>query len=244
MIQVIKKSEQFNDVIFGGRFHANKPVYSGKSNVKPYSSLYYWSNGYVKENCEFGLHPHEGFEIMTFLFEGIIEHYDTATKVWTPLKAGDFQIIQSNSGIQHQEKVAKSSRAFQIWFDPNFTKSLSKSPAYKDYSTADWESLEENSFQVNYYIGGNSPAKSDTEGLIIKKFTGYGKGLQQLKLIKECNYHFYLLNGSVIINGKALAVDDVLKATNISDIEISLGINTELFLIQTPVNLSYHTVWE
>jgi redox-sensitive bicupin YhaK (pirin superfamily) len=82
--------------------------------VKPYSSLYYWSNGYVMEQCEFGLHPHKGFEIMTFLFEGTIEHYDTATKVWTPLNAGDFQIIQSNSGIQHQEKITKGSRAFQV----------------------------------------------------------------------------------------------------------------------------------
>jgi len=50
---------------------------------------------------------------MTFIFEGTVEHYDTLTKVWTPLKAGDFQIIQSNSGIRHQEKLSKDSRAFQ-----------------------------------------------------------------------------------------------------------------------------------
>lgn len=72
MVQVIKKVDQFNDVIFGGRFFANKPVFNGQTNTQPYSCLYYWSNGYVMEDYEFGLHPHQGFEIMTFLFEGSI----------------------------------------------------------------------------------------------------------------------------------------------------------------------------
>lgn len=128
MVRVIEKADQYNDVIFGGRFFANKPVFNGQSNILPYSCLFYWSNGYVIEDCEFGLHPHTGFEIMTFLFEGSLEHYDTATRVWTPLHAGDFQIIQSNSGIRHQERIKKGSRAFQIWFDPDFIKALNLPP--------------------------------------------------------------------------------------------------------------------
>jgi quercetin 2,3-dioxygenase len=117
MIQILKKEEQFNRTIFNGNFVANKPVANGvQDNVKPYSSLFYWSHARAIDQCEFGLHPHEGFEIMTFILEGNVAHYDTATKVWTPLETGDFQVIQSNSGIQHQERINKGTRNFQIWF--------------------------------------------------------------------------------------------------------------------------------
>ncbi|KFF02092.1 hypothetical protein IX38_14245 [Chryseobacterium luteum] len=66
MIQLLKKEDQFNRTIFNGNFIANKPAASGtKDNVKPYSSLFYWSHARAIDQCEFGLHPHEGFEIMT-----------------------------------------------------------------------------------------------------------------------------------------------------------------------------------
>lgn len=105
MIALLKKSEQFNDTYFDGNFVVNKPVFPKQANVKPYSNIIYWSNGYAKKFSSFALHPHQGFEILTFIFEGQIDHYDTKTNVWTPLKAGGFQVIQSNSGIQHQEKL-------------------------------------------------------------------------------------------------------------------------------------------
>lgn len=133
MIQLLKKEDQYNRTIFNGNFLVNKPVVNGKKdNVKPYSSLFYWSHARAIDQCEFGLHPHEGFEIMTFILEGNVSHYDTATKIWTPLETGDFQVIQSNSGIQHQERITKGTRNFQIWFDPNFYEAVKKAPSYTD----------------------------------------------------------------------------------------------------------------
>ena len=32
---------------------------------------------------------------MTFVLNGNIEHFDTATNVWTPIEEGGFQVIQS-----------------------------------------------------------------------------------------------------------------------------------------------------
>lgn len=37
---------------------------------------------------------------MTFVLNGNIEHFDTATNVWTPIEEGGFQVIQSGSGLQ------------------------------------------------------------------------------------------------------------------------------------------------
>jgi redox-sensitive bicupin YhaK (pirin superfamily) len=241
MIQIIKKSEQFNDVIFDGRFHANKPVYNGKATVKPYSCLFYWSHGYVHDQCEFGLHPHEGFEIMTFLFEGSIEHYDTATHVWTPLHAGDFQIIQSNSGIRHQEKVSKNSRAFQIWFDPNFYEAVKVVPSYIDYHSKDFPTQEVNGIQTLTYVGQGSSAKAITPGISIRKLSFNKQTKTKLSLDEAKSYTFYVLNGNGIVDHRNVERDDAIRVS--SSAELSIDFKGELFYIETPSVLDYKPVW-
>ena len=242
MIQVVKKSEQFNDVIFGGRFFANKPVFNGQSNIQPYSCLYYWSNGYVIEDCEFGLHPHQGFEIMTFLFEGSIEHFDTATKVWTPLFAGDFQIIQSNSGIRHQERIKKGSRAFQIWFDPNFKHALNLAPSYIDYHANDFKPILKEGYDELTYVGDGSTAYALTPQISIKKLAFENSDEIEIPLNKEMRYTFYVLNGSGTIAGNRLEKDDAIRIDDTDLIKVNF--NGELFYIETLSTLSYQTVWD
>ena len=240
-LRIIKKSDQFNDVIFGGRFHGNKPVYNGRSNVQPYSSLFYWSNGYVKEPCEFGLHPHQGFEIMTFLFEGTIPHFDTETRVWTSLNAGDFQIIQSNSGIQHQERVSENSRAFQIWFDPNFQESIHLKPSYIDYRASDFLPREEKGIRYLTYIGAGSSAHALTPSLTIKKLTFDRYMTTEIPLNEEMSYTFYVLSGGGEVGGVKIEQDDALRISQAST--LALSFEGELFYIETPTELSYQPIW-
>jgi redox-sensitive bicupin YhaK (pirin superfamily) len=241
MVQLIRKSEQFNDVIFGGRFQVNKPVYNGKTNVKPYSSLFYWSNGYVNDRCEFGLHPHEGFEIMTFLFEGTIEHYDTETRVWTPLNAGDFQIIQSNSGIQHQEKITEGSRAFQIWFDPNFYEAVKQTPSYLDFHSKNFQPIQENGITTLTYVGKGSVAKALTPNLTIKKLTFEKQTKTNIELDETMSYTFYVLNGKGLADSQIIEKDDALRISNATKLEIDF--QGELFFIETPTTLNYKPIW-
>ena len=42
-----------------------------------------------------GLHPHQGFEICSFVLKGKINHFDTKQNKWIPLSEGDVQIIRS-----------------------------------------------------------------------------------------------------------------------------------------------------
>jgi redox-sensitive bicupin YhaK (pirin superfamily) len=241
MIQVIKKSEQFNDLIFNGQFRVNKPVFNGKSNVQPYSNLFYWSNGYVDQACEFGLHPHQGFEIMTFLMEGKIEHYDTSSQVWTPLHAGDFQIIQSNSGIKHQERIAKNSRAFQIWFDPNYQEAITKSPSYVDYSGDQFLPKIVNGIQTITYLGEGSFAKALTPFLSIKKLILDHPTASRITLDKSMSYTFYVIKGSGTINNQFVEQDDSVRMMESQHLDIDF--NGELFYIETPTVLDYLPIW-
>ncbi len=243
MVQFIRKSEQFNDIIFNGQFHANKPVfYGGEANVYPYSNLFYWSNAYTSDICEFGLHPHEGFEIMSFLLEGTIDHYDTATQVWTPLQAGDFQIIQANSGVKHRERIGKNSRAFQIWFDPNFQKAIRLKPAYTDYHSQDFQPKIENGIKTITYVGSGSIVEVLTPHLRIKKLIFEQKTKANISLDEDSSYTFYVLNGNGTADNQAIAKDDALRIIGSKALEIDfLG---ELFYIQTPAYLDYKPVWE
>jgi len=212
MIQVIKKSNQFNTTIFNGRFIVNKPIANGtRLNLQPYSNLIYWSHGVAVGDCEFGLHPHEGFEIMTFVLDGNISHYDTETRIWTQLKSGDFQVIQSNSGIQHQEKVSKGTRAFQIWFDPDYYQALDKQPSYVDYHQDQLPNKVENGINIIEYVGGLSPAFAMTEGLAIKKISLKAGSIFNMSLEKELIYSFYLLSGRAELDDQELSENDFAK---------------------------------
>jgi redox-sensitive bicupin YhaK (pirin superfamily) len=108
---------------------------------------------------------------MTFILDKQVTHFDTASKVRTPLETGEFQVIQFNTGIQHQERISKGiSSSFQIWFDPNFQEAVKQNP-YVDYHTNDFETVIENEIETVTYVGGHSKAFAMTPHLKIKKIT-------------------------------------------------------------------------
>ncbi len=75
----LKKEDQELMPLFSGAFLENKPIpFPNRSGTQAYSNLFYWAHLEAFETAEFSLHPHKGFEIMTFVFEGSLEHYDTA----------------------------------------------------------------------------------------------------------------------------------------------------------------------
>lgn len=245
-MQILRKKDQMNGAIFNGNFIVNKPVVNGYgANVAPYSNLFYWSHSRAIEDCQFPLHPHEGFEIMTFILEGSVQHYDTATKVWTPLEEGDFQVINANKGIEHSEKMLKNGRAFQIWFDPNFRKAVQLAPSYKDYRATDFKPLVADGLSVTAYIGGNSTAKSSTEGLAIKKIGFEKTGTFSMPLNTESIYTFYVLEGSIEVDNQELVIDDAFRLTDKK--QVSLTTNnplTQLFVIEVPKQNAYKSIWE
>ncbi len=242
MTQIQKKSEQFNTTIFNGRFVVNKPVASGFSKtVAPYSNLFYWSHAVALEDCEFGLHPHEGFEIITFILDGQVTHFDTASKIWTPLETGDFQVIQSNKGIQHQERIAKGTRSFQIWFDPNFHEAIKQNPAYVDYHSKDFETVIENEIKTITYVGEHSKAFVMTPHLTIKKLIFDKQTKTSLQLDSNCSYTFYVLSGSGLADNQEIAKDDAIRLSNTQKLDIDF--TGELFYIQTSTQLNYKQVW-
>jgi len=235
----LKKEQQQLMPLFNGAFIENKPIpfpYNGKTTA--YSSLFYWAHLEAFDTSAFPLHPHEGFEIMTFILKGQGEHYDTATKVWTPLKEGDVQVIQAGSGVQHSEKVIKGSEAFQIWFDPDFSKSLFKDARYQDYPSSNFKTKQIDGIERLVYLGDEGIINHDTPNINIEKLR-FNNGEFKYDLDENYTYSMYLLNGKINVDEVNMDKDDFLVFDSTLAVNFTVDNEAELFIIKTLTNIDY-----
>jgi len=188
-------------------------------------------------------HPHQMFEIMSVVIEGEIQHYDSKFNRWLSLKKGDAQIIRSGNGITHAEKIMAGGRMFQIWFDPNIQKSISKEATYNDYGSADMKCFEEGGIKIKNYIGNGGPVNMDAEGVEINEYT-IPKGNHQLKLNADKIHSFYLINGTVKIDGNKIKENDFFIFENEKELNLEVETTTVLFTVAVPHKLTYKTYIE
>ncbi len=244
-IEIIGKDQQASGQFNGGQIIENKPIgfpqEGGK--VKPYSNLFYWAYAEAVEESTIGLHPHQGFEIMSFVLKGAIRHYDTKLKEWRRLEAGDAQIIRSGNGISHAEHMEKDAAMFQIWVDPNLGKTLEIPASYDDYKDSAFPVTEQNGVQVKTYVGKNSPFHMDTEGISIVELS-VKKGNFEYPLDENSLYSLYLLDGVLKINGAPVGQDDFIKVADLTQLKIESAVDSKIFMISSPKKISYKTYAE
>jgi redox-sensitive bicupin YhaK (pirin superfamily) len=75
------------------------------------------------QGLPFGPHPHRGFETLTFIFEGEIEHADGHGHQ-SVIKSGGVQWMTAAKGIVHSENLSKNHREnggkmeiIQLWMN-------------------------------------------------------------------------------------------------------------------------------
>lgn len=238
-VKHLRKDEQQIELLFGGAFTENKPIpFPNRSGTQAYSNLFYWAHLVAHKTAEFPLHPHEGFEIMTFIFKGSLEHFDTASKIYTPLNAGGVQATQAGSGVSHSERILKGTEMFQIWFDPDFSKTMTQNASYKDYAQESFHSKVDGAKETLTYIGKDGVIHSITEGLEIKK-TIFKAGQFSDSIDPLYTYSYYLLDGEVVLDGEILVKDDYYVLQDASTVSFNVEKNAEIFVIKTPTDVTY-----
>jgi redox-sensitive bicupin YhaK (pirin superfamily) len=205
----------------------------------PSAGLFYWSHSRFTDDFEFGLHRHEGFEIMTFVLAGENSHFDTAGTTWVPLRSGDVQIIRAGSGISHNERVAKGTRAFQIWFDPGYAEALGRTPDYSDHPASTLTSQPLGAFAVTDYVGGSGPIQSLVEGLSIRRMTSTVRATEAVVLGDDRYSVLYVIEGSASIDGTRVITDDALIMQGSEGIEVALSAGADLFVVSLALHPSY-----
>lgn len=240
--RIISKSSQAYGAFNGGQIVENKPIGFPQDGgfVRPYSNLFYWARARAVMDSTIGLHPHQGFEIMSFILKGRIRHFDTQMNAWKELEAGGAQIIRAGNGIQHAEHMYKDSVMFQIWMDPDLDKTLKQEASYDDFTQEDIPVESAASGSVAHFAGGKGPMRLDSPGVLIQQW--------DIEKVKETVLEdarvlsAYVVAGNGRLNGETITRDDFIIMEDQATITIEPGEEgLNLFVIQTPQVPDYKT---
>ncbi len=245
-IQIIPKEQQVRNILLGGTIYENRPIsFPAYGKTKAYSNLFAWSNIEAKKEEEVNLHFHKGFEVMTFVLEGVLvlNNEDANTEKWTPIPAGGVQFIKTGEGVQHAERYSKGSRILQIWFDPDFSKSLNHKATYQNYQANSFTETSANGIKIMVYVGDGGPIQSETEGLSIKKLT-FSDTEHKLELDLSKVYSVYVLDGEVTFDEQQASKDDYIIIQSMESVNLTASKEAQLFIVETPRKPSYATYAE
>ena len=227
-----------------GEILENKPIgFPGDvGKLKPYSNIFYWAHAWTgSKKSTIGLHPHQGFEICSFVLKGKINHFDTKQNTWIPLSEGDVQIIRSGNGISHSEELMENSEIFQIWFDPNLRLSLNKLASYDDYKSQDFQILDSKWKKTKIIKNENSRLKMDSEGIEIFQYSYLDNKNDEISLKLDKIHSFFIIDGEISINGKIISKGFFFTVRDQNLLKLKILSNSEIFRISSPKNVSYKT---
>ncbi len=227
-----------------GEILENKPIgFPGDGGkLKPYSNIFYWAHAWTgSKKSTIGLHPHQGFEICSFVLKGKINHFDTKQNSWIPLSEGDVQIIRSGNGISHSEELMENSEIFQIWFDPNLRLSLNKLASYDDYKSQDFQILDSKWKKTKIIKNENSRLKMDSEGIEIFQYSYLDNKNDEISLKLDKIHSFFIIDGEISINGKIISKGFFFTVRDQNLLKLKILSNSEIFRISSPKNVSYKT---
>ncbi|MEJ2143117.1 MAG: pirin family protein [Gammaproteobacteria bacterium] len=111
------------------------PLRAGRMNHDPFVL---WDHFYLKKGTGFPTHPHRGFEAITYIFEGSMEHKDNLGNHSRVYENGA-QRFTAGKGIEHSEMPDKegNTTGIQLWINlPRRLKMLDP-----DYQQVDAENI-------------------------------------------------------------------------------------------------------
>jgi hypothetical protein len=165
-LKILRAAEQDRGAFDAGKITERKPVnFPGQgSQTERYGPLLYWAWAASEKGGLIAEHPHQGFEIFSYVLQGKLEHRDSLGS-WKSLRAGELQVMQTNSGVSHSERFAEGEHTemFQIWLEPHLRESLRRSPIYADYTVDKFPWQQNDGYRIKRIIGNEAPVQLVTE---------------------------------------------------------------------------------
>ena len=160
-IKIYPRQEQARGSFDNGRITETTPIGFPQDGprVAHTGPLFYWAWATAAGHGKIALHPHQAFEIVSYVLEGEIGHHDTLGNR-SRVKAGGAQVMQTGSGVSHQEEtLGERTEFFQIWFEPNLRQAILKEPTYRDVRNEDFPVEQHPGFTIKRLIGDGAPVK-------------------------------------------------------------------------------------
>ncbi len=192
------------------------------------------NDDFIAGGGKFPTHPHDNMEIVTIPFTGAIQHKDS-TGGQGVIKAGDVQIMNAGTGVQHSEANASATEPvtlFQIWV---FPKERNITPRYdqKNYDIND---------RINKWQVVVSPNEAD-KALWINQDARFaltkleaGKTIDHTNAFKGNGVFLVVINGSAKVNDQQLNKRDALGISDTDNFTIETTEGAELLAIEVPMH--------
>ncbi|WP_339830634.1 pirin family protein [Paenibacillus sp. FSL R7-0272] len=209
-IQIIKPKDQASGQFDGGKIKEQKPIgFSGEGSIiTRLGPLFYWAWAHSQEPAEIGFHPHQGFEIITYVIHGKGYHRDTLGTE-SVVQEGGAQLMQTGSGVQHAEALKEPTEAFQIWFEPHLSQAVKRTPIYSQFDSNQFPLVDIDDVKIKTLLGNNSPMQTVTDAqmwdVLIPKGTVYHHSLSLGRTL-----------ASLTIRGDGTLFSDTIKVTHFS----------------------------
>ncbi|MEM6650589.1 MAG: pirin family protein [Pseudomonadota bacterium] len=175
----------------------------------------------------FPMHPHQDFEIFSYVLEGAIAHKDSLGNGST-VSAGGVQYMTTGRGVQHSEynpHADQDLRFLQIWLMP---KVRGADPRYDQIDL----SPQEKDGQLKLFISEDGREGSIPTLAPADIYAGTFDGAQQAEFTFRRNRKGWvqIARGSIKVNGVHLKEGDGLAITAPGQIHIEEGQKAELLL--------------
>ncbi len=172
---------------------------------------------FIEPDKGFPTHPHRGFEIVSYMLEGGMEHEDSLG-VSNTASAGDVMHITTGGGIEHSEFPADNvaCNGLQLWVNLPRDKKMTD-PNYVDAAADELPTTTDDGATVTTVVGDGSPIALETsmEYLDVRVSESWTWSRPE-SWAGFC----YGVSGSGAVDGNAFGEGDVLPVTDDRSVEI------------------------
>ncbi len=176
------------------------PVSSKMMNYDPFVL---WDNFNIGSDRGFPTHPHRGFEAITYIFSGSIEHKDNLGNQ-SRVTRGGAQRFTAGKGIEHSEMPDSQveSNGIQLWINLAKNKK-SISPDYQQVDEENIPTLDLEGGSIRVIVGNESPVKLQTAVRYLDVQLNTGAIFNEA-VPEGFRGFIYLLKGELEINSEKL----------------------------------------
>ena len=187
-------------------------------------------------------HPHRGFETVTYLLSGEMEHEDSsgAKGVLTP---GDVQWMTAGKGIIHSEMPTKRMldegglmHGFQIWVNLP-AKDKMMQPRYQDIESSLSPIAEKNGVWARVVAGECLGVESNIDTVIPITYVHVKMDKNSVLdkiLDTELNGMIYVFKGEISIQGKSVKDGSLALLSNGDNVQINASEDSEYLILAGP----------
>lgn len=223
---------------FEGLWHFSFDMYYDPWNMH-FGTLRVFNDDTISEGGEWGIHPHKGNEVLTYVMHGEFTHEDEHGEGGT-MKKGAMQHTTVGTGMLHNEINASKTdkmRFIQMWFFPD-TEGLEPSVAqyYPDISE------RTNKLLLLASKDREAPLRIRSDVNAYVSFLEHGKKLSFDITDGRGVYLANLEGGNLSVNDKIISERGAAKIEAEKHIAIKSMKDVELLLLEVALNTGYITV--